>query len=87
MDDEGASASGSNVSSETQGFSLVTSEYQKAKRKKYFAERNATKISLYSEQFERWQKLKMELEIKADKDLVALLIDQYYANKQIITKR
>ena len=33
MDDEGASASGSNVSSEIQGFSLVTSEYQKAKRK------------------------------------------------------
>ena len=87
MDDEGASTSGSNVSSKIQGFSLVTSEYQKAKREKYFAERNATKISLYSEQFERWQKLKMELEIKADKDLVALLIDQYYANKQIITKR
>ena len=85
--DEGASNSGNVNSSEIEEFILVTNDYRKARRKKYFAERDASKIYLFSEQFERWQKLKKELGIDTNKDLAALLIDTYYTNKQIVTHR
>lgn len=80
-DEEGARASGSSV--EPGDFSYPTDEDKKAKRKKYLAERDATKIYLY-EQFERWRQLKEQVNAKTDKAVAALLLDNYFSTRQAV---
>lgn len=78
MESQGASDSSGPSSSTTpltETISYVTPEEQKAKRKKYLAERDATKVCLYAEQFERWRQLKEEVKAESDKDVAALLLD------------
>ncbi|CAB3990425.1 Hypothetical predicted protein [Paramuricea clavata] len=86
--EEGESSSRSVVSSEIGGFSFVTPEEKRAKRKKYLADRDATKIYLIEEQlFQRWRQLRDEAKIKTDKDFAAMLLEHYVNThtKQILT--
>ena len=59
---------------------VVSREDVKSKKKWYSAERNATRIYLY-DQFNRWQDLKEELSLKMDKELAAVLLDNYTNQK------
>ena len=50
-------------------------------RKQCHSERDATKIYLY-EQHKRWHDLMQELSLKTDKELAAMLVDEYMAPKE-----
>ena len=60
----------------------IASEEEKAARKKqYYAERNASRIYLLDEHT-RWQSLMDELSLKSDKELASVLLDNYMAHKR-----
>ena len=82
MADEGSAcvASSSASSLQIEEAKVVSSEDVKSKKKRYSAERNATRIYLY-EQFNRWRDLKEELSLKMDKELAAVLLDNYANQK------
>lgn len=82
MADEGsASASSSSASSlQIEEAKVVSSEDIKSKKKRYSAERNATRIYLY-DQFNRWRDLKEELSLKIDEELAAVLLANYANQK------
>ena len=77
-EDPGAHVSGSLPAVEEAR--VVSAEHRTAKRKRYYAERDATKVYLF-EQYERWQNLMGGLSLKSDKDLVSTLLDYYLSNK------
>ena len=79
---EGASSSSQSVvSGEIEGIEGD----KRQKRKNYLAKRDATKVCLYEEQFARWRRLKDELGVKTDKEVAALLLDNYFDNaRQVI---
>jgi hypothetical protein len=62
------------------------SELVAAKRNKYKAERDKTRISLF-EHFERWRDLRKQINLKADKELAGVLLDSYFENKGKAQKR
>ncbi|XP_028411412.1 uncharacterized protein LOC114533974 [Dendronephthya gigantea] len=77
------SESSSRVSAESSAnFSLPSSEDAKTKRKDYIAKRDSTKVALY-EQFQRWRSLKEELDLKTDKQLAEMLLDNYEKGARI----
>ena len=59
---------------------VVNVEDKAAKRKRYYAERNGTKIYLY-DQCTRWRTLKEEMTLKTDKELASVLLDFYLSSK------
>ncbi|CAB4021924.1 Hypothetical predicted protein, partial [Paramuricea clavata] len=59
---------------------IVTSEDKVAKKKRYYAERDASKIYLF-DQHVRWRELMNELALKSDKELAAVLLDNYMSRK------
>ena len=73
-------ASSSASSLQIEEAKVVSSKDVKSKKKWYSAERNATRIYLY-EQFNRWRDLKEELSLKMDKELAAVLLDNYANQK------
>ncbi|CAB3985659.1 Hypothetical predicted protein, partial [Paramuricea clavata] len=83
--EEGESSSRSVARDEIESFHVVTTEDKKVKRKGYLAKRDATKICLYDEQFTRWRQLKNDLNVKTDKELATLLLDNYSSTKQVLT--
>lgn len=62
-------------------FSVPSSEDVQAKRKEYIAKRDSTKVGLY-EQFQRWRSLRDELNLKTDKRLAEILLDNYEKSVQ-----
>ena len=78
-DNEGAHASGSSIEP-------GRDEDKKSRRKKYLAERDATKIYLY-DQFNRWRQLKGQVNVKTDKEVAALLLDNYFSSRQTVSSR
>lgn len=59
---------------------LLSDEEISANRKRYYAQRDATKVYLL-QQHARWRDLKKELKAKTDSDLACLLLDNYTSNK------
>ena len=78
MADEGSACAASSLQIEEA--KVVLREDVKSKKKRYSAERNATRIYLY-DQFNRWRDLKEELSLKMDKELAAVLLDNYANQK------
>ena len=58
---------------------LATEDDKAAKRKRYYSERDSSKVYLY-DQYARWRTLRDEMKLKGDKELAALLLDFYSAN-------
>ena len=88
MVDEGSACAASSSASSLQieEAKVVSSEDVKSEKKRYSAERNATRIYLY-DQFNRWRDLKEELSLKVDKELTPCickelaLLDNYTNQK------
>ena len=49
--------------------------------------RGATKVYLYDDQFKRWRQLSDDLHIDTDKELAALLLDNFFNTKKNVVKR
>ena len=60
----------------TENISYPTDEDRKSKRRKYFSERDATKVYLH-DQINRWRQLKEQVDVKTDKEVAALLLDHF----------
>ena len=65
---------------ESEDARFATAEDKAARKKRYYAERDATKINLLN-QHTRWRELMNELELKSDKELAAVLLDNYMSRK------
>ena len=63
------------------GSRLISVQYKAAKRKRYYAERDTTKVYLY-EQYAGWRDLKAEMALKTDKELTKELLDIYLSSKE-----
>ncbi|CAB4023038.1 Hypothetical predicted protein [Paramuricea clavata] len=59
---------------------IVNSEDKVAKKKRYYTERDASKIYLF-DQHVRWRELMNKLALKSDKELAAVLLDNYMSRK------
>ena len=59
---------------------LLSEEEKTARRKRYYAERDSSKIYLF-DQHARWWELKEEVNAKADKDLATILLDHFISSK------
>ena len=81
-DERGVSVSASSPSSlPLEVARLASDEDVTARRKQQRSEREATRI--YSgEQHKRWHDLLQELSLKSDKELAAILFDEYMARKE-----
>ena len=62
-------ADSSEASSSSASASVVSSELAANRRKKYTAERDKTKVSLF-EHFESWRDLRKRLNLKSDRELL-----------------
>ena len=70
----------------TENISYPTDEDRKSKRRKYFSERDATKVYLH-DQINRWRQPKEQVHVKTDKEVAALLLDHYFSAKQTVSSR
>ncbi len=74
-------------SSNASSSSAISAELAAVRRKKYIAERDKTKISLF-EHFQCWRDLQKELNLKTDKELAGALLDNYFSKaKDTASKR
>ena len=64
----------SEASSLSASGTVVLSDLAAKRRKKYTAERDKTKVSLF-EHFEIWRDLRKELNLKTDKELAGVLLE------------
>ena len=75
MADESGMQGSSSLSHEEEA-RIVTSEDKTARRKRYYAERDATKVYLFDQYvYARWRELRNELGLKSAKELAAALLD------------
>ena len=70
----------------TENISYPTDEDRKSKRRKYFSERDATKVYLH-DQINRWRQLKEQADVKTEKEVAALLLDHYFSARQTVSSR
>ena len=81
-DERSASVSASSASSlPLEVARLASDEDVTARRKQQRSEREATRIYLGA-QHKRWRDLLQELSLKSDKELAAILLDEYMARKE-----
>ena len=83
MADESSERASSEASSSfpSEEAHVVGVEDKAAKKKRYYAERDATKIYLF-EQHTRWRTLMGELKLKTDRELASVLLDCYLSSKE-----
>ena len=70
-------ADSSEASSSSASASVVSFELAAQRRKKYTAERDKTKVSLF-EHLESWRDLRKKLNLKTDKELAGLFLENYF---------
>ena len=75
------SARVSEASTSSEGSRFLTDEDKVAGRKRYYKERDASKVYLF-DQFPRWRDLRNELTLKTDKELASVLLDFYLSSKE-----
>ena len=80
MADEQEARASSSSSIPKEDARLMTVEDKAVSKKRYDAQRNATRVSLM-DQYTRWRDLKNYLSVKSDKELASILLDHYIANK------
>ena len=74
MADQGSTQVSSGSLPQSDDARFATAEDKAARKKRHNAERDATKIYLFN-QHTRWRELMNELELKSDKELAAVLLD------------
>ena len=81
-DDSGEQVSSEASSSFPREQAHVLSVEDKAtKKKRYYAERDATKVYLF-DQHARWRTLREQMALKTDKELATILLDCYLSPKE-----
>ena len=80
MADEASAQASSDPLPQGEGARFLTAEDKASRKRRYYTERDATKIYLF-DQHTRWRELMSELELKTDKELAAVLLDQYMSRK------
>lgn len=70
-------ADSSEASSSSASGAVVSSDLAAKRRKKYTAERDKTKVSLF-EHFQIWRDLRKKLNLKTDKELAGVLLENYF---------
>ena len=76
----------SEASSSSASVSVVSSELAANRRKKYTAERDKTKVSLF-EHFESWRDLRKRLNLKSDRELAGVLLENYFEKSKDNTSK
>ena len=79
-------ADSSEASSSSASASVVSSELAANRRKKYTAERDKTKVSLF-EHFESWRDLRKRLNLKSDRELAGVLLENYFEKSKDNTSK
>ena len=80
MADEASAQASSGPLPQGEEARFVTAEDKAARKRRYYTERDATKIYLFN-QHTRWRELMNELKLKTDKELAAVLLDNYMSRK------
>ena len=78
-------ADSSEASSSSASGTVVSSDLAAKRRKKYTVERDKTKVSLF-EHFEIWRDLRKKLNLKTDKELAGVLLENYFGKDNALKR-